>query len=126
MFFVPANQHFTIEIGDYDVAIARGDGSVYNYQVALVNAGMVSFAAGDDEHLVAVSGGSADVHGSLLTSANGGRTWRNVVDPALPERGWRWVGAPGAKWFYLLPTEGEKAYWWAQDFGDTWSKVPMD
>ncbi|MEI2777386.1 MAG: hypothetical protein V9G19_15695 [Tetrasphaera sp.] len=94
--------------------------------VALVNAGMVSFAAGDDEHLVAVSGGSADVHGSLLTSANGGRTWRNVVDPALPERGWRWVGAPGAKWFYLLPTEGEKAYWWAQDFGDTWSKVPMD
>lgn len=92
----------------------------------LANAGAATFAAGDADHLIAASGGIADLHGSLATSSDGGATWREVTEPALPERGWRWVGAPGASWFYLLPVDGEKAYWWAQDFGATWSKVTME
>jgi len=90
----------------------------------LVNAGTTSFAAADARTLLAVSGGSPDVHGSMSLSRDGGATWRQPRSaPPLPDHGWAWVGAPGGATFYALSGDGSGAYWKSIDRGETWSQV---
>ena len=90
----------------------------------LTNAGTTSFAASDAQNLLAVSGGSPDVHGSMSLSRDGGATWREPRSaPPLPNHGWAWVGAPGGAAFYALSGDGSGAYWKSGDRGETWSRV---
>lgn len=92
----------------------------------LANAGTTSFAAADARTLLAVSGGSPDLHGSMTLSSDGGATWRDPRSaPALPNHGWAWVGSPGGGMFYALSGDGTGAYWRSTDRGDTWSKVAV-
>lgn len=90
------------------------------------NAELVSFAAADATHLIATAGSNATGSGALLASSDGGRTWAAFTNPALPEHGWRWVGAPGAGWYYLLPVDGQRSFWWGRQLGATWAQQPMN
>ena len=92
----------------------------------LVNAGITSFAAADSRSLIAVSGGSPDLHGSMTLSSDGGATWHDPRSaPALPDLGWVWVGAPGGPTFYALSGDGAGTYWKSSDRGGTWSQVAV-
>ena len=92
----------------------------------LVNAGLTSAAAADPEHLLAVSGGDPALHGSMRVSADGGRTWRPPsAGPPVPERGWRWVGAPGGRTFYAVPVGAGPSYWQSDDDGEHWHEVRL-
>jgi hypothetical protein len=87
---------------------------------------MTSAAAADRRHLLAVSGGDPALHGSMKVSADGGRTWRPpTVGPPVPERGWRWVGAPGGRTFYAVPVGGGPSYWQSDDDGEHWHEVRL-
>lgn len=107
--------------GDGGATWSAADGS----PLRLANAGVTAFAATDGDHIVAVSGGSPDVHGTLTTTADGGATWSTPTDPALPDTGWGWVGAPGPNWFYLVPFDGTKGFYWSHDKGATWAWTGM-
>ena len=113
----------------YSIHRSADDGATWTAvrgdPVQLVNAGGVSFAATDADHLVATSGGSADVHGSLKVTADGGATWSAVTDPAVPDTGWGWVGAPGPNWFYLVAVDSARGYYWSHDKGATWTWTEM-
>ncbi len=93
--------------------------------VQLANAGVFSFAATDADHIVAASGGTPDVHGSLKVTADGGATWTAVADPAIPDTGWGWVGAPGPNWFYLVAVDSGRGYYWSHDKGASWTWTAM-
>lgn len=93
---------------------------------SLVNAGAVSVTASDPAHLLAVSGGSADLHGSMTVSADGGRTWHDPVQPPpLPDRGWGWVGSPGPGTFYAVPLGATGDFWRSTDDGESWAPVTV-
>ncbi|MDN5797542.1 MAG: hypothetical protein L0H79_17585 [Intrasporangium sp.] len=93
-------------------------------RLRLVNAGSASFAAADASSLLAVSGGSPDLHGSMQLSADGGATWAPPRGrPALPPRGWAWVGAPGGSVYYALSADPLGGYWKSTDRGQTWREV---
>lgn len=90
----------------------------------LVNAGSAAFAAADAQSLLAVSGGSPDLHGSMARSVDGGRTWTSPSQsPPLPDRGWAWVGAPGGPSFYAISADPAPSLWRSTDRGQTWSAV---
>ncbi|HEV7172166.1 sialidase family protein [Pedococcus sp.] len=90
----------------------------------LVNAGSAAFAAADAQSLLAVSGGSPDLHGSMARSVDGGRTWTSPSQPPpLPDRGWAWVGAPGGPSFYAISAGPTPSLWRSTDRGQTWSAV---
>ncbi len=92
----------------------------------VVNAGTTSFAAADASTVLAASGGSPDLHGSMSLSSDGGSTWRNPRSaPPLPDHGWAWVGAPGGSTFYALAGDGSGAYWKSIDRGETWFRVAV-
>lgn len=93
-------------------------------RLVLVNAGRTSFAAADAAGLLAVSGGSPDLHGSMAVSGDGGATWaRPASAPAVPSDGWAWVGAPGGPVYYALSADTSGGYWKSTDSGRTWSQV---
>lgn len=94
-------------------------------RTTLVAAPITSFAATDPDHIVALAGGETTFHGDLVRTADGGKHWAVVSNPGLPESGWRWVGAPGPDWFYLLPVDGAKGYYWSHDKGATWAWTDM-
>jgi hypothetical protein len=92
----------------------------------LVNAGTTSLAAADARTLLAVSGGSPDLHGSMTVSGDGGATWRDPrTAPPMPNHGWAWVGSPGGGTFYALSGDDTGVYWRSTDRGDTWTQVPV-
>ncbi|MEO7069479.1 MAG: hypothetical protein ABI131_03195 [Nostocoides sp.] len=94
--------------------------------LTLVSGPFLSVAASDGQHLVAVSGGSPDVHGSMRVSSDGGVTWGDAKKPpTMPDRGWYWVGSPGGGQFYAVPAPSSGAYWLSTDRGATWSKVQV-
>ena len=100
--------------------------AVTGQPLLLANAGTTSFAAADARTLLAVSGGTPDLHGSMSLSSDGGATWREPRSaPPLPDHGWVWVGAPGGATFYALSGDGTGAYWKSTDRGDTWLPVPV-
>lgn len=100
--------------------------SVSSDRLSLVNAGAAAFAAADGQSILAVSGGTADLHGSMSLSSNGGYTWRAPAQaPPLPGQGWAWVGAPGGSVFYALSADSSGTYWKSTDDGDTWSRVTV-
>ena len=90
------------------------------------DADIVSFAAADATHLIATAGSNATGSGALLTSSDSGRTWAAITNPALPEHGWRWAGAPGAGWYYLVPVDGQRSFWWGRQLGATWTQQSMN
>lgn len=110
---------------------ASGDGGaswrpVAGQPLLLANAGITAFAAADARSLIAVSGGSPDLHGSMTLSSDGGATWRDPRSaPPLPDLGWVWVGAPGGATFYALSGDGTGTYWKSSDRGDTWVRVAV-
>lgn len=90
----------------------------------LVNAGSTAFAAADAQTLLAVSGGSPALHGSMARSVDGGRTWTSPSQaPPLPDRGWAWVGAPGGPSFYAISDNPAPSLWRSPDRGQTWTPV---
>ena len=92
----------------------------------VANAGGVSVTASDASHLLVVSGGRADLHGSMTVSSDGGRTWHEPASPpSPPDRGWAWVGSPGARTFYAVPTDPVSGFWRSTDGGETWSRVTV-
>ncbi len=92
----------------------------------LANAGRVAFAATDGSHLVAVSGGTPDLHGSMKVTSDGGRTWHEPAKaPPLPDRGWAWVGSPGDKVVYAVPVDPSGAHWWSGDHGEHWEQAVL-
>jgi hypothetical protein len=92
----------------------------------LANAGRVAFTATDGTHLVAVSGGSSDLHGSMKVTSDGGRTWHEpAAAPPLPDRGWAWVGSPGGGVVYAVPVDPSGAYWWSGDHGEHWQQAVL-
>ncbi|WP_347354894.1 sialidase family protein, partial [Intrasporangium sp.] len=93
-------------------------------RLVLVDAGPTAFAAADGSSLLAVSGGSRDLHGSMRRSTDGGATWASPGrPPALPSQGWAWVGAPGGSVYYALSADPEGGYWKSIDRGQTWYAV---
>ncbi len=93
----------------------------------LANAGQVALAATDARHLVAVSGGTPDLHGSMKVSSDGGGTWHApAAAPPLPDRGWSWVGSPGGGVVYAVATDPDGAYWWSGDHGEHWQQAALD
>jgi hypothetical protein len=111
--------------------VSSSDGGVSWHAVSsdrlvLVNAGRTSFAAGDGSSLLAVSGGSPAVHGSMAVSTDGGATWAPPsAAPALPPDGWAWVGAPGGSVYYALSADPGGGYWKSTDGGQTWAQVAV-
>ncbi len=100
--------------------------SVSTDRLVLVNAGSTSFAAADASSLLAVSGGSADLHGSMAVSTDGGVAWAPPRgEPPLPRQGWAWVGAPGGPAYYALSADPSGSYWKSTDLGQTWSPVTV-
>lgn len=95
-------------------------------RLVLVDAGRTSFAAADGSSLLAVSGGSPAVHGSMAVSTDGGVTWAPPSGaPALPSDGWAWVGAPGGSVYYALSADSAGGYWKTTDGGQTWAQVAV-
>jgi hypothetical protein len=114
----------------YEVAASSDGGTTWRVvstdRLVLVDAGSVSAATADGSHLLAVSGGSPEVHGSMAVSGDGGATWAAPsAAPPLPTLGWAWVGAPGGSVFYALPGDGTGSYWKSIDDGATWGSVPV-
>lgn len=114
----------------YAVQTSRDGGAswtpVAGTPLLLADAGGTSFAAADAHRVLAVSGGSPDLHGSMSLSSDGGATWRDPRStPPLPDHGWAWVGAPGGSTFYALSGDGTGAYWKSIDGGDTWARVTI-
>jgi len=112
----------------FDVSASADLGATWQVVQAngpvVANAAVVSFTATDQAHLLAVSGGSTDLHGSMLVSTDAGSTWRTPTGaPPMPDRGWAWVGAPGGADYYALPVDGDGGYWVSRDHGDTWTPV---
>ncbi|QGN57546.1 hypothetical protein [Nostocoides sp. HKS02] len=92
----------------------------------LVHAGSTSFAAADGSALLAVSGGSPDVHGSMAVSSDGGATWHTPrTAPPTPDHGWAWVGAPGGPTFYAISADPSPTFWKSTDRGETWAQVAV-
>ncbi len=92
----------------------------------LTNAGSTSFAAADSTHLLAVSGGDPAVHGSMKVSSDGGVAWHDPKSaPPVPDRGWAWVGSPGAGTYYAIPFGGSGVLWRSTDKGETWTTVQV-
>jgi hypothetical protein len=95
-------------------------------RLVLVDAGHTSFAAADGSSLLAVSGGSPDLHGSMMVSTDGGATWAPPTGaPSLPAKGWAWVGAPGGPVYYALSADPAGGYWRSEDGGQTWAPVQV-
>ena len=93
---------------------------------SVANAGTVSVTASDPAHLLVVSGGSTDLHGSMTLSSDSGRTWHAPSSPPpLPDRGWAWVGSPGPGTFYAVPTDAVGRFWRSTDSGETWTRVTV-
>lgn len=114
----------------YAVQASRDGGAswtpVAGTPLLLADAGATSFAAADARRVLAVSGGSPDLHGSMSLSDDGGATWRDPRSaPPLPDHGWAWIGAPGGATFYALSGDGTGAYWMSVDGGETWSRVTV-
>lgn len=87
----------------------------------------VWLTATDAKHLVAVrqglasSTGKADGPTAVLTSADGGASWR---DPQLGDgAGTDWVGAAGGPLVYAIAGGG--SYWVSHDSGATFEQVPL-
>jgi photosystem II stability/assembly factor-like uncharacterized protein len=92
----------------------------------LANAGQVAFTATDGSHLVAVSGGTPDLHGSMKVTSDGGRSWHQpAAAPPLPDRGWAWVGSPGDGIVYAVPVDPSGAFWWSADHGEHWKRAVL-
>ena len=92
----------------------------------LANAGQVAFTATDSSHLVAVSGGTPDLHGSMKVTSDGGRSWHQpAAAPPLPDRGWAWVGSPGDGIVYAVPVDPSGAFWWSADHGEHWKQAVL-
>ncbi len=114
------------------LASSDGDGMSWSVRsgstsapaLTLVDSGTTSFAATDASHLIAVSGGSADLGGSMTVSSDGGRTWHAPASPPpAPAAGWSWVGAPGGRTLYAVPTGGAAGFWVSTDAGEHWREV---
>lgn len=111
--------------------VTSGDGGATWTRVTstgpvVANAGGVSATASDPKHLLVVSGGRADLHGSMTVSSDGGRSWHTPASPPpLPDRGWAWVGSPGAGTFYAVPTDPASGFWRSTDGGETWTQVTV-
>jgi hypothetical protein len=100
--------------------------TVSTQALVLVNAGTASFAATDAGHLLAVSGGSSDLDGSMAISPDGGLTWRAPKSPPpLTDRGWAWVGSPGGATYYAVPSDPLGGYWKSTNRGETWAQVTV-
>lgn len=92
--------------------------------LVLVNAGSAAFAAADAQSLLAVSGGSPALHGSMARSVDGGRSWANPAQaPPTPSLGWAWVGAPGGSSYYAISAGLAPSLWRSTDRGQTWTAV---
>jgi hypothetical protein len=94
--------------------------------LVLVHAGTTSFAAADASALLAVSGGTPDLHGSMAVSGDGGATWHTPRPaPPTPDHGWAWVGAPGGPTFYAVSADPSPTFWKSTDRGETWAQVAV-
>lgn len=112
----------------YHVAVSTDAGATWNPvstdALTLVNAGTTSYAASDATHLVAVSGGSDALKGSMRVSSDGGRTWHTpAAPPPTPATGWSWVGAPGGRTLYAVPAGGASGFWVSSDNGEHWRQL---
>lgn len=96
-------------------------------KLLLVNAGGTrSFAAANPKNLVAVSGGSSDLHGSMKVSHDGGKTWVSPTSPPpIPSHGWSWVGNHGGDSYYAVSGDAVPAFWKSDDDGRTWEKMAL-
>lgn len=112
----------------YHVAASTDDGRswspVSTDVLTLANSGITSFAATDATHLLAVSGGSTALKGTLSVSSDGGTSWHSpATAPPTPAAGWSWVGAPGGSTLYAVPVGGAPGYWVSDDRGEHWRQV---
>jgi len=129
LFAICANSGAAGHLG-YEVQ-ARSDAAAAWHPVStdalvLVNAGAAAFAAADASTLLAVSGGTPDLHGSMAVSRDGGSTWQSPTSPpALPDHGWAWVGAPGGSTFYAVSADPSPSYWKSTDRGASWAPVTV-
>ena len=117
----------------FEVAASTDGGATWSDRTAddtkallLANGGHTAFAATDAMHLVAVSGGSSDYHGSMKLSSDGGRSWHGPASaPPMPDRGWSWVGSPGDGIVYAVPVDPSGPYWWSADHGEHWQQAVL-
>lgn len=92
----------------------------------LTDSGTVSVAAASGSDLIAASGGDPALHGSLVVSRDGGRTWAAPASaPPVPARGWAWLGAAGGSVYDALPYGAGAGYWKSADWGATWQLVQV-
>lgn len=80
--------------------------------------GTLSVAAATDR-LLLVASGNPSLGGSLLRSADGGRTFAAVNLPAAGA-GWSYVGARSATALLALPGTPDGSQWYSDDGGLTW------
>ena len=112
----------------YIIRRSNDEGATWTTQsgegLLVPQASFVNFAAGDDQHLVVATGGDT-TEPVVRSSADGGMTWQPVTEVSAGEHGWRWAGAPGASWYYLLPVDPARGFTKATGFGANWSQVGM-
>lgn len=101
--------------------------SVEGSAVTLPDAGRLSVAATDVNHIAVSAGGPRGSSGlsaaqavrALQMSADGGRTFTVPKVPNPPSGGFDWTASPGGGWFYAVShTTG--GFWSSRDNGRTW------
>jgi hypothetical protein len=114
----------------YSVATSTDGGATWVTRAApglgVPTAGGVWLTATDAKHLVAVTQGLASSTGApqlstaVLTSADGGTSWRAA---GLAQGGADWVGAAGGTLVYAVT--GGRSYWVSHDSGATFEQVQL-